>query len=343
MVMTMKTLQNPFLVLKQQSRLYMGAAEELLEPLLQNYRQVIFITDPTVALLHASLMKGRVVIRTPEGEAYKRLESVEQIYRELIAHGADRHTFILAVGGGIVCDMAGFAASTFMRGLHFGFVPTTLLGQVDASVGGKNGVNLAQYKNMVGCFSQPDFVLCDPALLATLSDREFRCGMAEVIKMAILGDEELFGALEQRTIAQIRSDRAFTEWMIGRCIAQKAAVVERDEREQDERRKLNLGHTFAHAIEHCLPELHHGEAVAIGLVMAADMAEARGLLNPLDKARIRALVERMELPCSVDIASNYLKEAMRQDKKSQGDSIAWILPRRIGACEILSIPLDEVL
>ena len=333
---------SPLIIIKGISRIYLGSAEQSLSHLLAPYGKVVVLTNERVAGLYGHLVGEYPQIILPEGEASKSLETVTTIYRELMRLGADRHTFILALGGGILCDMAGFAASTYMRGVRFGYLPTTLLAQVDASVGGKTGVNLDGYKNMVGTFSQPQFVLCDAALLASLPQREFCCGLAEVIKMAILGDEELFGLLEQRTLDEIRSDRPFTEWMIGRCIQQKAAIVERDEREAGERRLLNLGHTFAHAIEHCNPAFHHGEAVGVGLVMASEVARQRGEL-PLEEAtRIRALVEKMQLPTSVDLGGRRIIKKMRQDKNSKEEQIAWILPSAIGRCRVERLPLEAI-
>ena len=177
------------------------------------------------------------------GQSVKTLQTVERVLRRVIELGVDRKTFVLGIGGGIVTDVAGFAASIYMRGLRFGFVSTTLLGQVDASVGGKNGVNLDGYKNMTGTFTQPDFVVYDPALLRTLPDREFRAGLAEVVKSAIIADAELFARLEQSDFATLRRDTDLLADALSAAVRVKADIVERDERESGERRKLNLGHT----------------------------------------------------------------------------------------------------
>ena len=320
----------------------MGSLENDLLPLVESYHRVVLLTNERVDGLYGHWVGEYPRIILPEGEASKSLETISFVYRELMRLGADRHTFILALGGGILCDMAGFAASTYMRGVRFGYLPTTLLAQVDASVGGKTGVNLDGYKNMVGTFSQPEFVLCDARLLASLPEREFCCGLAEVIKMAVLGDRELFEILEQHTVADLRADSELLSRIIGRCVAQKGAIVERDEREADERRLLNLGHTFGHAIEHCHPEFYHGEAVAIGLVMASEMAQQQGYFSAEESARIRALIEKMQLPVRVDIPKDELKQAMRQDKKSQEEQIALILPSTIGRCRVVKISLESL-
>lgn len=337
----MKTPLKPIVEIKQRSRIYMGAAKEHLEELLAPYGRVVVVSDRTVAELYAPLFGSYPTCLISQGEEHKSLQSVERLYKELLTLGADRHTFILAIGGGIVCDVAGFVASTYMRGLHFGSLPTTLLAQVDASVGGKNGVNFGGVKNIVGCFSQPDFVLCDPSLTLTLPRREFACGLAEVIKMAILGDRELFEQLEACDMAGLRAQPKLLGEVVERAILGKAEIVERDEREAGERRKLNLGHTFAHAIEACDGSYKHGEAVAVGVVMAADMAVKRGVLGEVDRERIMSLIKRYELPVDVDISIDHLKQYMAKDKKSCSDKIAWILPTAIGACEILPLRLEE--
>jgi 3-dehydroquinate synthase len=225
-----------------------------------------------------------------------------------------------------------FVASTYMRGVKFVLVPTTLLGQVDAAIGGKCAINMGGYKNMVGLFSLPNDVVCDAAWLATLPKREWRAGMAEVIKTAIIGDEELFEILEQKGLEEVRQDVALVEEIVARCVAVKCGIVQRDLCESGERRLLNLGHTFDHAIESLSGEYSHGEAVAVGLVLAARKAVEMGVLDESTATRIVALVERYGLPTSVDIPTEELLPAILHDKKMQGGSIHWILPTRIGEC-----------
>ena len=200
-------MMNPDFTVRSSSRVYIASAMELL-PHLVAERRVVVITDATIDRLYGELLAPYEKILIGRGETIKTLQTVEQIIRQLVALGADRKTLLLAVGGGIISDITGFVASIYMRGIRFGFVSTTLLGQVDASVGGKNGVNLDGYKNMVGCFTQPEFVICDPAMLTTLPEREFRAGLAEIVKATIIGDAAMFERLEHATLEELRQDHA---------------------------------------------------------------------------------------------------------------------------------------
>ena len=296
--------------------------------------RVIIITDSNVHRRHMGVIDRYERIIIGMGESHKTLITVERLYRELIGMRVDRDCFILGFGGGIVTDLAGFVASTYMRGLRFGFVSSTLLGQVDASIGGKNGVNVDGYKNMVGTFNQPEFVLCDTDLLRTLPDREFRAGLAEIVKAAVIADPQLFGLLESHIYEEIKDDQALLTDIITRAIHIKADIVERDEREAGERRKLNLGHTFAHALERTVDTYLHGEAVAVGMVMAAGMAVRAGALTQADGGRIKGLLEKLGLPVRTDIDRNRLLKAIRMDKKSEGDAIWFVMPTGIGSCEV---------
>lgn len=311
------------------SRVYIGNSKELMPQLLPGKR-VIVITDRNIDRTHHDLIADYEHIFIGQGEQAKSLATLEDIYRKLIDMGADRSTFILGIGGGIATDIAGFIASTYMRGVEFGFITTTLLGSVDASVGGKNGVNVGGFKNMVGTFSQPKFVICDVSLLHTLPDKEFRAGLAEVIKTAILGDAALFEKLEQTSFEELRKDDAKLEDVIRSSVAVKAAVVAEDEREGGRRRILNLGHTIAHAIEKCSKQYNHGEAVAIGLVQTTKSARAQELLSEEDAARILALIERYGFDTALPIERKQMFKAIEGDKKRKGSSIHLIYPIAIG-------------
>ena len=264
------------------------------------------------------------------------------IYRRFIELGIDRSCFVLAIGGGIVTDIAGFVASTYMRGVEFGFITTTLLGAVDASVGGKNGVNVGGFKNMVGCFSQPRFVICDAELLGTLPKREFRAGMAEVIKSAILGDAGLFEILEQTSFEELRKNNSLLEEVIARCVRIKASVVAEDELEGGRRRILNLGHTLAHAIEKCSSKFSHGEAVAIGLYHFTKSAMRQNIINESDGKRILALIERYGFATDIPIECKELIKAIGGDKKRSGNSLHLILPTAIGAVEDRVVSFEDL-
>ncbi len=311
------------------SRIYIGNAEQLLKEILPEKR-VIVISDSNLDRTHHDLIAPYEHILIGLGEQAKSLVTLDEIYRQLIELGADRSTFILGIGGGIVTDIAGFVASTYMRGVEFGFITTTLLGSVDASVGGKNGVNVGGFKNMVGTFSQPSFVICDVALLHSLSDREFRAGLAEVIKTAILGDEELFERLEQTSFEELRQNDELLSEIIIRSVKVKASVVAEDEREGGRRRILNLGHTIAHAIEKCTSKFSHGEAVAIGLFHITNTSLSQNNIAESDAKRIFAVLEKYGFDTSLPIERRQLFDAIKGDKKRNGDSLHLIIPMAIG-------------
>ncbi len=311
------------------SRIYIGNAEQLLKEILPEKR-VIVISDSNLDRTHHDLIAPYEHILIGLGEQAKSLVTLDEIYRQLIELGADRSTFILGIGGGIVTDIAGFVASTYMRGVEFGFITTTLLGSVDASVGGKNGVNVGGFKNMVGTFSQPSFVICDVALLHSLPNREFRAGLAEVIKTAILGDEELFERLERTSFEELRQNDELLSEIIIRSVKVKASVVAEDEREGGRRRILNLGHTIAHAIEKCTSKFSHGEAVAIGLFHITNTSLSQNNIAESDAKRIFAVLEKYGFDTSLPIERRQLFDAIKGDKKRNGDSLHLIIPMAIG-------------
>lgn len=323
------------------SRIYIGNAEQLLKEILPEKR-VIVISDSNLDRTHHDLIAPYEHILIGLGEQAKSLVTLDEIYRQLIELGADRSTFILGIGGGIVTDIAGFVASTYMRGVEFGFITTTLLGSVDASVGGKNGVNVGGFKNMVGTFSQPSFVICDVALLHSLPNREFRAGLAEVIKTAILGDEELFEKLEQTSFEELRQNDELLSEIIIRSVKVKASVVAEDEREGGRRRILNLGHTIAHAIEKCTSKFSHGEAVAIGLFHITNASLAQNNIAESDAKRIFTLLSRYGFDTSLPIERKQLFDAIKGDKKRKGNALHIILPTAIGAVEDRLISFEEL-
>jgi 3-dehydroquinate synthase len=306
-----------------------------------NGRRTVIITDRTVAGLYQKHFPACPIISIGTGERIKNLETVTAIFRQLVEMEADRSSFILGIGGGIVCDIAGFAASTYMRGLPFGFVSTTLLSQVDASVGGKNGVNFGGYKNMVGVFNQPEFVVCDMMLLKSLPFREVQCGFAEIIKHGAIADGRMLDFLENHRDAALDLDSAIVEHLVYRSVEIKAGVVTRDEREQGERRKLNFGHTFGHAIEK-LTGIPHGEAVGIGMVLAATLSVQKGLLPPLDARRLERIVESYGLPVRPPVDAQSLLAAMRKDKKREGGQIHFVFLDALGSARVEEIPFDEL-
>ncbi len=326
--------------IKDRSQVVVGSVAEWL-PRLLPARRVVVVSDTNIDRHYHTLVGEFDHVLIGLGETSKTLHTLDAIYRRFIELGVDRSTFILAIGGGIVTDVAGFAASTFMRGLEFGFVSTSLLGQVDASVGGKNGVNVEGYKNMVGTFTQPRFVICDVSLLRTLAEREFRTGLAEMIKSAIIADAELFSMLEKADFATLQSDAELLQELVYRAISVKASIVERDERESGDRRLLNLGHTLAHAIEKCSSKFNHGEAVACGLHLIAEAACRKGVLAKDVCDRITALLARAGFVLEPPVAMSQLLKAVKKDKKAEGDDIYIVLPKNIGSCTVEKMPVAD--
>ncbi len=268
-----------------------------------------------------------------DGETAKNLSTVELACRELVRAGADRRALVVAVGGGVVGDVAGFVAASYARGISLIHIPTTVVAQVDSAIGGKTGVNLPEGKNLIGAFYPPKAVLADPELLRTLPPREFRSGIYEVIKYGVIGDPKLFGFLEQKIERVLRRDRAALEFVIERSIAQKARVVSEDERESGLREILNFGHTFAHALESVTryKKYLHGEAVGWGMVAAARLAVEKGMLSSQDEERIAALIGCVgPLPAWPTIPPARLIAAMQADKKTRAGKLRFVLPERIG-------------
>lgn len=324
-----------------QSRICIGPVAEWL-PRLASSAGCFVVTDAEVRRCHPALGEAAwPEVQIGRGEACKTLRTVEEVHRRLLAAGADRSSFVVGIGGGIVTDVAGFAAATYMRGVPFGFVATTLLAQVDAAIGGKNGVNVDGYKNMAGTFTQPQFVVCDPALTATLPDREFRAGLAEAVKAALVGDRELFELIEGASYEALRNDMELLTQVVARAVGVKVAVVNRDERESGERRKLNLGHTLAHAIEKCSDAMNHGEAVAVGTVLMARAAVHLGRLSEADGRRIERVFERLGFRLVPPVPVEQLLVVAAADKKCERGTLHVVLPTGLGSCEVCDLPLAE--
>jgi 3-dehydroquinate synthase len=301
----------------------------------------LVVTNETVEPLYLEALAANLTgkqlraISLPDGEAYKTLETVEDILDTLIEGGASRDTTVVALGGGVVGDIAGFAAACYMRGVDFIQVPTTLLAQVDSSVGGKTGVNHASGKNLIGAFHQPRAVLIDTDTLRTLPDRELKAGLAEVIKYGAIVDADFFAWLEANLEALLARDTEALAAAIRRCCELKAQIVAEDERESGRRAILNFGHTFGHAIERCqgYGEWLHGEAVAAGMVMAAQLSASDAAVAE----RIGKLLERAGLPTRPPaIAAPDLLAAMGMDKKVQQKRLRFVLLRGLGEAFVTS-------
>ena len=305
-------------------------------------KKCIVITDTNLVRLYGDKFPERIpIVEIGLGEKNKTMQTLEFIFDKFLEYEADRSTYVVAIGGGIVCDVAGFAASIFMRGLSFGFVSTTLLSQVDASVGGKNGVNFRGYKNMIGVFNQPDFVICDTEMLKTLDPKEFRSGFAEIVKAGAIKDAALFEYCENNADKALNFDMEVVDKMVYDSVAVKANVVEADEREKGERRLLNFGHTFAHAIEK-LTGILHGEAVGIGMVLASKVSEKLGLISASDSERITAAIKQYGLPVVPNTDIGDLFSAMKLDKKREGDEIHLVLLESIGHAVTKKVSYTEL-
>jgi 3-dehydroquinate synthase len=302
-------------------------------------RDILVVSNTTVAPLYmgslVEALNGDRVVETilPDGESHKTLSTVGRILDVLVANRFGRDCTVVALGGGVVGDMAGFAAACYQRGVAYVQVPTTLLAQVDSSVGGKTGVNHPGGKNLIGAFHQPSAVIADASTLGTLPARELRAGIAEVIKYGLLGDAELFDWLEEHMEELLAADPKALSHVIKRSCQIKAEIVGRDEREQGDRALLNLGHTFGHAVESATHYTRwlHGEAVGAGLLMAAAMSQECGMLDAAQVDRLRRLLERADLPVRIDgVTAEVALEHMKIDKKALGGRMRLILLRRIG-------------
>ncbi len=284
----------------------------------------------------ASRIPGRAAkspILFDDRETSKRLAAVEGITRQLVTSGADRGAVIVAVGGGVVGDVAGFAAASYLRGVRLIHVPTTLVAQVDSAIGGKTGVNLPEGKNLVGAFYPPKLVIADPALLSTLPHREYRSGLYEVVKYGVIADKKLFDFLERRMSAILRRDPTALAWIIPRSIGIKARVVNEDERERGLRHILNFGHTLGHALEAATGyrRFLHGEAIGWGMIFATMAAVAVNRLREADAIRIIRLVASVgPLPSLGNIRAPQLRPILAGDKKARSGRVLWVLPQRIG-------------
>jgi 3-dehydroquinate synthase len=285
-------------------------------------------------------------ILIPDGERYKTLQTVGRIYDALIKARADRSSAIVAVGGGVLGDTAGFAAATYLRGIPVVQVPTTLLAQVDSAIGGKVGVNHAQGKNLIGAFHQPAAVAIDPALLETLPRREFRAGMYEVIKYGVIASRPLFDRVASSLKPLFARNHDALMPVIKESCDIKAAVVEEDEREHGRRRTLNFGHTTGHALEAVTKyrRLRHGEAVAYGMLVAAEIAVTRGTMPSPDRNALANLITKMgPLPAVADVAVDEVLEAIGHDKKVVAGKLHFVLPTSIGSCEVVTdVTRDEI-
>ena len=317
-------------------------------------RQVFIISNEVVAPLYLdrlleTLGDGYQISSyiLPDGEQSKSLTQVEAVFTEMLSFPFDRSATVIALGGGVVGDLSGFCASCYQRGVNFIQIPTTLLSQVDSSVGGKTGVNHALGKNMIGAFYQPQVVIIDSGTLATLDERQFSAGMAEVIKYALLGDIDFLVWLEENMGSVMARDPEAIAFIIERSCQSKADIVIEDEKEKGVRALLNLGHTFGHAIENAkgYGVWLHGEAVGLGMLMAADLSQKMGRLSASDVARVRAILLAAKLPVSAveGVTSEKLRQLMSVDKKVLDGQLRLVLYAALGQAEIVPDAPEEMI
>lgn len=322
-------------------------------PALASKKQVVVISNPTVAPLYLDAVQvlfGQTQVQhflLPDGEAYKTLESFEQVLSFLLKQQISRDVLLVALGGGVIGDLTGFVAACYQRGVSFIQIPTTLLSQVDSSVGGKTAVNHPLGKNMIGAFKQPAQVLINTRVLASLPKREFAAGMAEVIKYGLIGDASFFSWLERQREAILQLDDSCLAQMVRHCCQMKADIVSRDETELGDRALLNLGHTFGHAIEAWLGYGNwlHGEAVAAGMVMAAKVSVARGWLSEADLTRICTLLNTFDLPIlppSGMLLADFMPY-MKTDKKVRDGKMRFVLPTSFGKTAVVDDVTEQEL
>ncbi|MDQ2862914.1 MAG: 3-dehydroquinate synthase [Bacteroidota bacterium] len=303
--------------------------------------KTVFITDENLYAAHAEKFSGWETIVIKAGEQFKNQNTVDSIIAQLINLHADRQTFIMGIGGGVVTDIAGFVASIYMRGVKFAFAPTSILAMVDASIGGKNGIDVGVYKNLVGVIRQPEFLLYDYSFLETLPDEEWVNGFAEIIKHACIKDREMFYFLQQHSLAKFQSSLKDAAAIVERNVNIKYNVVANDEQEIGERKLLNFGHTIGHAIENT-SKLPHGHAISIGMYAACKISEAINNFDASETEKIKELLVQYELPVTFNSSKEQTWEILLHDKKKSGNNMSFIALDKIGAASVRSITLDQL-
>jgi len=303
--------------------------------------EIVMVTDENVFTKHAEKFSGYPVIRFAAGEQYKQQSTVDYIIAELIKLGAGKNTLLIGVGGGVVSDIAGYVASVYMRGIQLGLVPTSILGMVDAAIGGKNGIDVGLYKNMVGTIRQPRFIFYDYSFLKTLPVKEWVNGFAEIIKHACIGDALQFKMLERYTLHDYQADSTLIADLIEKNVAIKMTIVTGDEFESGERKQLNFGHTIGHAIEN-LHGIPHGHAVSIGMVAACNLSVQVNHLEAEEASKIVRLLARYHLPVDLETDHTKVFEILQMDKKRQGDGVQFILLSHIGKVLVKYISLTDL-
>lgn len=302
-------------------------------------KNAVIITDENIFGYHEQRLKGWNTIILKPGEEFKTQSTVDEVVDQLIEIEADRKTTLIGIGGGVITDITGYVASVYMRGLLFGFVPTSLLGLVDASIGGKNGIDVGVYKNMVGIIRQPSFILHDMAFLQTLPEKEWGNGFAEIIKHACIKDTAMFRELESGSYKTYHDKKSSVAKLVERNVLLKTKIVQRDEFEKGERRLLNFGHTMGHALENQY-ELSHGQAISIGMTYASLIAEK--ITGFKEASRVARLLLQYDLPTFADFDRQKVFDVMKMDKKREKKEMNYILLDKIGKGVVRPIPLKQL-
>jgi len=306
---------------------------------LASQQKAVVITDENVFAAHETKFKGWNTIILKAGERFKVQATVDSVINQLIELGADRSTILIGVGGGVVTDITGYVAAIFMRGISFGFVPTTLLAMVDASIGGKNGIDVGLYKNMVGAIRQPLFILYDESFLQTLPEKHWKNGFAEIIKHALIKDATLFRQLEEWSLPHYQKNKTLLKGLIKRNAVLKIKVVQADEFETGDRKLLNFGHTLGHALENKY-ELEHGEAISVGMVFAASLSSH--FCSFKQQQRVTKMLQKFGLPVELSYDVDAVFNILQTDKKKEGSAVNFVLLERIGKGVVSPIALKEI-
>ncbi len=323
------------------SAILVGARWEAVTRLLPD-SGVVIISDQNVNRIYGDRFPRFPVLKIKPGEESKTLSVIEKLSSDMLRLGIDRSGFILGIGGGVVCDVAGFLASVYLRGIRCAYISTSLLAQVDASTGGKTGVNLGIVKNVIGTIRQPEFVICDTTMLRTLPEKEYMSGLAELIKTGLIGDRAIIGTLEDNLAGVIRRERNLLTDLVFKSVKVKAGVVARDEKESGPRRVLNFGHTFGHAIE-LYEGISHGFAVAAGMELAARYSFRKGYLGKKNYLRISTLLKSFGYPLDIRIPAGKMRELILHDKKKAGDEIFFVFLKGIGKPFVEKVPVNELI
>jgi len=323
------------------SRIYFGFDWRRVTELLPADTMVVIVTDHNLRLIYGDGFPDYPVLSVKPGETSKNLNTIGRLTEELLKLGVDRKGFILGIGGGVVCDLAGFLASVYMRGIRFGFISTSLLSQVDASIGGKNGVNSKSAKNIIGLFNQPEFVICDNSMLATLPEEEYLSGLTELLKAALIRDKTLVNTIDSDYMSVLSRDADLLNELIIRSVQIKKAVVQEDERESGVRKILNFGHTFGHAAEWQY-SIKHGIAVAWGMIAAMELSCKKGYLQDNDMKFVSALINKLGLLQGAEFNSNDIVQRISSDKKRSGDFIDFVFLTGPGMCMLEKVSISEL-